>query len=63
MTVKHMSEWLKDKPPGSLIVKGVPGSGLDEHEELSFADIGLIHAGKTRVDPDGEQQELFGGDE
>lgn len=43
MNIKQMKEWIKDKPDSSVIVIGVPGSGLENHRELKWTDIGLIH--------------------
>lgn len=57
MTVNEMKEWLADKPGSSLIVHG--RSGLDNIDELSWKDMGLIHEREARVDPRGEQGELF----
>lgn len=49
MIVKELRDWLQDKPDESILVYGVPGSGLDEHEELSSEKIGVLSS-MRRID-------------
>lgn len=53
MTVKELNEWLKDKPPESEVINNLTW------KPLNFEEIGLIHKDKIRIDPNGEQGELF----
>ena len=57
MTIEEMREWSKDKPGESIILHRIDIE--KEMVELTFVDIGLRHFKRIRVDPNGEQGELF----